>query len=107
MVLSKSALKGWLSKELDKATFSHPAQTTAEKSQQVPASRRSGSSPSPPPPSELLRAPNAPQEHCGTQNEINDVATHVGGNILCAHGLLDPRESANMKRISMVCNFRP
>ncbi|CAE6449091.1 unnamed protein product [Rhizoctonia solani] len=101
MVLSKSALKGWLSKELDKTTFSHPAQTTVEKSQPVLTSRRSGSSPSPPPPSELLRAPNVPQEQYGTQNEINDVVTHVGDKILCAHGLLDPKESANMKRISM------
>ncbi|KAG8713111.1 hypothetical protein FRC11_013264, partial [Ceratobasidium sp. 423] len=102
MVLSKSALKGWLVKELDKATFSHPTQTTVEKPQPLPpTSRRSGSSPSPPPPGELFRAPNAPQEHHGTQNEISDVATHVGDKILCVHGLLDPEESANMKRISM------
>ncbi|CAE7168504.1 unnamed protein product [Rhizoctonia solani] len=102
MVLSKSALEDWLSKELDKATFNHSTPKTAEISQlETTASsslRRPGSSPSPPPPNEILHVPNPLQESHETQN---DTAARSVDKIVCDHGLLDPAESANMKRISM------
>ncbi|CAE6483095.1 unnamed protein product [Rhizoctonia solani] len=102
VVLSKSAIEAWLSKELDKATFNHSARKTAEISQPVPtlpsSSRRPGSSPSPPPPNKILRMPDASQEN---HDDQNDAAAPDINQIVCTHGLLDPSESANMKRISM------
>ncbi|KAF8758543.1 Cysteine proteinase [Rhizoctonia solani] len=85
MVLSKSSLEGWISKELDKATFSRPGYTVKEPSQPtsaIPSTRRSHSSPSPPPPDEIFRVQDASQDASEGRSPFN-------------------KASGNMKRIPM------
>ncbi|KAF8682576.1 Cysteine proteinase [Rhizoctonia solani] len=104
MVLSKSSLEGWISKELDKATFSRPGYTVKEPSQPtsaIPSTRRSHSSPSPPPPDEIFRVQDASQDASEGRSPFNSTEAHVVDRILCVHGLLDPEASGNMKRIPM------
>jgi hypothetical protein len=105
MVLSKSALEGWLVKELDKATFSLPSRVTAEGPSLAPPRR--SCSPSPPPPGEIFQVSDASRDNSNTQNQLNETPSHTDDRIVCTHGLLDPEASANMKRISLVCYFLP
>ncbi|KAH7340859.1 hypothetical protein B0J17DRAFT_653080 [Rhizoctonia solani] len=98
MVLGKSALEGWLSKELDKSTFNHPAEIIGPACAPSASCR---SSPSPPPVGEILRAQNTLRESHDAQSDLNGTTTHEADKIVCTHGLLNPTESANMKRISM------
>ncbi|CUA74929.1 ubiquitin carboxyl-terminal hydrolase 48 [Rhizoctonia solani] len=100
MVLSKSALEAWLLKELDKTTFNRSARKTAEISHPIPSLtsdlRQRDGSPSPPPPDKIFGVSNGEKD-----NTQKDIATPAAHKIVCTHGLLDPSESVNMKRISM------
>ncbi|CAE6490373.1 unnamed protein product [Rhizoctonia solani] len=98
MVLGKLALEGWLSKELDKSTFSHSTEIVKPACAPSTSWR---SSPSPPPADEIFRAQNTLGKNHDAQSDLDGATTHKADKIVCAHGLLDPAESANMKRISM------
>lgn len=104
MVLDKAALESWMLRELDKNKSIRPTRPPADVNshsvENPPStSQRSEGSASPPPPGAIMRELNPSREKDAIQH-TSQHAPQTGGRILCIHGLLDPTESANMKRIS-------
>lgn len=110
MVLSKSDLESWVCRELNKGGAKPVAPAVVNSAVGQADNAASGSepprpmstSPSPPPVQDLIRGPAPAPFGPKAAGSATRLTPTTGMHITCAHGLLNPAESANMKRVSKV-----
>ena len=113
MVLSKSDLESWVCREINKGSAKPVSPAVVDSAVGQAKNAASDSEPrplttssSPPPVQDLLRGPAPAPFGPKAARSSSRPASATGTQITCVHGLLDPAESANMKRISQVSQKR-